>query len=110
MITVSLLEQALGELDRVAVTTGGTVVDVPVPPDVGPAVMVVKPVTDALKFGESGRLVASVDRDRTWAVHAFVLHRDVLGKLQSEQLTARELKAEVERLGIVWDVLEQRAE
>lgn len=72
--------------------------------------MVVKPVTDALKLGESGRLVRSIDRDQTWAIDAFVLDETVIEKLATAELTAIELIDVVERLGIVWEILEPAAE
>lgn len=67
------------------------------------AVLVVAPVTDAVKRVEEGR-VESLDRDGMWAVEAIALDRVVLEQLEGEELTVEELLAAVPRMGYPWEI------
>lgn len=69
----------------------------------GHAVLVVAPVTDAVKRVEGGR-VESLDRDRMWAVEAIALSKVVLEQLDVDELSVEELLAAVLRIGYSWEI------
>jgi hypothetical protein len=101
VISVSRLTASLVG-DWVAFDRHGDTVDIEIPGSVGPAAFLVGPVTDAVKRLD-GELVESLDRDRMWAVHAIVLNRAVLGRIEGE-MTVEELLAEVRELGYSWQI------
>lgn len=69
----------------------------------GHAVLVVAPVTDAVKRVDEGR-VESLDRDRMWAVEAMALDKVVVDQLEVDELTLEELLAAVPRIGYPWEI------
>lgn len=70
----------------------------------GHAILVVAPVTDAVKRVEEGR-VESLDRDRMWAVEAIALDRVVVDQLDGDELSVEELLAAVPRMGYSWEII-----
>lgn len=94
-------EYTVGE--RVVFDWHGDPADVDVSHAPGEAVLVVAPVTDAVKRVEGDR-VESLDRDRMWVVEAFALDPVVIDKLDAKELSVEELLAEVPRLGYSWEV------
>lgn len=102
VISIShLREHTVGE--RAVFDRHGYPADVDVSRAPGEAVLVVAPVTDAVKRVE-GERVESLDRDRMWVVEAFALDLVVVDKLDAEELSVEELLAEVPRLGYPWEV------
>lgn len=74
-----------------------------IPEMTSPAVLLVAPVTDAVKRVE-GREVESLDRNSMWAVEAIVLDRSVLHRLGDDEMTAEDLLSAVRDLGYSWEV------
>lgn len=81
----------------------GETFEVDIPASIGPAALLVSPVTDALKRVEGG-VVESVDRDQMWEVEAMVLNRVVLRRLGEEEMSTEELMAAVRELGFRWQI------
>ncbi len=69
----------------------------------GPAMALVRPVSDALKSvtGE-GLIAGSIDRDDVWAVELLVLSEAVVGALSGELDSIQEVYLEVESAGFDW--------
>lgn len=96
---------AVGE-SWLIVAPGGTRLDGEVPPGAGPATLLVSRVTDAVKRVEpEGLIGGSVDRDRLWAVDAFILSRSVLEDLRCGPVDADALLDAVRETGIAWQVV-----
>lgn len=81
----------------------GNPADVDVSHARGRAILVVAPVTDAVKGVEEGR-VESLDRDRMWAVEAIALDKVVVEQLGVDDLSVEELLAAVPRMGYSWEI------
>ncbi len=76
-----------------------------IPPDIGPATLLVSPVTDALKTVFDGLVEGSLDRDSVWGVEAFALNRVVISKLDGDQeLSPLDLHEAVSNLAFGWQV------
>ena len=105
MLSVSEMRDRLGESDWIVVTPGGEFIDMTIPKTMGPATMLVRPATDALKQVEEDRIVDSVSRDEVWSVEAFGLNRVVVEKLSGE-LTPEGLYGAVRATRLSWQVLE----
>lgn len=103
MIAISKLEEALGDDDWVVVTPEGDTLDLAIPGDIGPATMMVRPVTDALKKRSGERITGAISREEMWLVEAYALNRVVLRSLEGA-MTSDELVEAVCRLGYGWQV------
>lgn len=99
--TLHLIENLVG--DWAAFDEHGAPVDVDIPASIGPAALLVVPVTDAVKRVE-GDLVESLDRDQMWAVEAIVLNRIVLRRIEDDEMSVEELLEAVRDLGYSWQV------
>ena len=77
--------------------------DVAIPADVGPAALLVTPVTDAVKRLD-GDEVVSLDREGMWAVEAIVLNKVIVRRLDDMEVTAEELLDLVPEMGYTWQV------
>lgn len=99
--TSRLRDRSEGE--RLVFDVHGDPVEREIPETTGPAVLLVAPVTDAVKRVE-GREVDSLDRDDMWAVEAIVVHRSVLHRLGDDDMTAEDLLSAVRDLGYSWEV------
>lgn len=83
----------------------GEIVPTTVPAGYGPAILLVAPVTDALKTVSAEELVeASLDRDATWAVIGFALSRTVVDALEGESMSSEELYGAVREAGHDWEI------
>lgn len=83
----------------------GEALGVLVPPDIGPATLLVAPVTDAVKTTTSDGLVnQSLNRDDIWAVQGLALNRVVVDRLDREMMTLREIYDAVVSMRIGWQV------
>ncbi|HEY7822976.1 MAG TPA: hypothetical protein VIG24_09095 [Acidimicrobiia bacterium] len=102
MISISRLRARIVG-DRVVFDRQGDPADVDVSNVRGHAILVVAPVTDAVKRVEEGR-VESLDRDRMWAVEAIALDRVVVDQLDVNELSVEELLAAVPRMGYSWEI------
>lgn len=102
VISISRLRDALVG-DRLVFDQHGDPVEHEIPETTGPAVLLVAPVTDAVKRVEA-RQVESLDRDGMWAVEAIVLDRSVLNRLGDDEITAEDLLSAVRDLGFSWEV------
>lgn len=106
MIEIGALRERLGEGDWVVFDPGGRPLDLAVPPQAGPAILLVSGVTDAVKqVDDDGLIAGSVDRRRLWAVEAFLLNRVVLESLEDETLRTEWLLEAVPRTGFAWQVV-----
>jgi hypothetical protein len=104
VISITRLRDQL-EGDRVVFDRWGHVVEVEVPEGIGPATLMVSPLTEAVKrVDEAERLVESVNRSGMWAVDAIVLSSVVLSRLEAtgESMTAEELIDAVTEAGFAW--------
>ncbi len=102
VISISRLrERIVG--DRVVFDRQGNPADIDVSHARGQAVLVVAPVTDAVKRVEGDR-VESLDRDRMWAVVAIALDKVVLEQLDGDELSVEELLSAVPRMGYSWEI------
>jgi hypothetical protein len=89
--------------DWVAFDKHGNTLDIAIPGDIGPAALLVSPVTDAVKRVE-GDTVESLDRDHLWLVEAIVLNRVVLRRFDDRVLTAEDLLEAVRGMGLSWQI------
>lgn len=101
MLLISELERLLGEADWVVVSPSGERIDFEIAPDIGPATLLVRPVTDALKMRSGTRLIGAVRRDLVWSVEGFALNRVVVDKLGGEY-TPLELYEAVRETRLSW--------
>ena len=105
MLSVSEMRRRLGDGDWVVVTPDGDFIDMEIPRSIGPATVLVRPVTDALKRVEGVRIADSVSRDEVWVVDGFALNRVVIERLSGE-LTAEGLYEAVSATPLSWQVYE----
>lgn len=104
MISIANLRETL-KGDLVAFDKHGMILDVEIPDGIGPAALLVSPVTDALKtVGPDGRLEVSVDRDLMWSVDAIVLSSVIIGRLDDRDLSAEDLLDMVRDAGFSWQI------
>ena len=103
MISISRLRDSLVG-DRVAFDERGELLEADVHASSSPATLLVGPVTDAVKRRD-GDAVVSLDRDAVWAVAGIILDREVLERLDEDEIGAEELLDAVERLGYTWQVI-----
>lgn len=92
----------MGDGDWVVVRPDGEIIDIEIPKDIGPATLMVGPVTDALKSHDGRLLTGAIDRDRVWGVEAFALNRVVVRRLDVEELTPLELCETVTSWRLAW--------
>lgn len=106
MLTVSGLQELLGEdRDWIVVRPTGESVDMEIPPDIGPATLLVATVTDALKtVSEDGFVEGSLDRESVWKVEAIALNRVVVQRLEGEEMSPLDLYRSVIRLRLGWQI------
>jgi len=91
--------------DWVLFDSRGDPIDILVPPDIGPATLLVGPVIEALKTTTSDGLVdQSLNRDDIWAVEGFALNRVVVDRLESSVMSPREIYDAVSNLRYGWQV------
>lgn len=102
VISISRLRESIVG-DRVVFDGRGDLADVDISHLPGRAVLVVAPVTDAVKRVEGSR-VESLDRDRMWVVEAIALDKGVVDQFDVDELSAEELLAAVPRMGYSWDI------
>ena len=102
VISISRLRQRIVG-DRVVFDRHGNPADVDVSHARGRAILVVAPVTDAVKRVEGGQ-VKSLDRDRMWVIEAVALDRLVVDQLDGDELSVEELLAAVPRMGYSWGI------
>ncbi|HUG31343.1 MAG TPA: hypothetical protein VMM14_00505 [Acidimicrobiia bacterium] len=99
--TARLIEGMVG--DWVAFDRWGETFEVDIPGSIGPAALLVSPLTDALKL-VAGGVVESVDRDQMWQVEAMVLNRVVLRRLSGDEMSVEELMRAVRELRFRWQI------
>ncbi len=102
MISISRLREGIVG-DRVVFDQRGDLADVDVSHAGGRAILVVVPVTDAVKRVERGR-VESLDRDRMWAIEAIALEKVVVEQFDVDELSVEELLAAVPQMGYPWEI------
>lgn len=76
-----------------------------VPPNAGPASLLVSEVSDAVKKVRGDRVVGSIHRGRLWSVEAFVLNRIVLARLDCGPVDAEALLEAVAATGFAWQAV-----
>lgn len=102
VISTSRLTDSLVR-DWVAFDQHGNPLEIEIPGDIGPAALLVSPVTEAVKRVE-GDNVVSLDRDQMWLVEAIVLNRVVLRRLEDQEMTAEDLLTAVREKGYSWQI------
>lgn len=107
MLTVSRLQELAGkDHDWVVVRPTGESVDMEIPPNIGPATLLVSPVTDALKtVSADGFVDGSLDREAVWGIEAFVLNRVVIARLEGDEMSAHDLYGAVMGLRLGWQIM-----
>jgi hypothetical protein len=101
-ISTSLLRDSLVG-DWIGFDRQGNPLDMEIPHDIGPAALLVSPVTDAVKrVGDD--VVESLDRDQMWFVEAIVLNSVVLKRLEDRDWSAEELLTAVREMGYTWQI------
>ena len=103
VISLETLREALVG-DRVAFDKHGTVLELEIADEAGPALLLVSEVTDAVKRLEDDRVVGSVDRGQLWAVDVIVLDRSVLDQLGTGSMRPEEVVEAVSAAGYAWEV------
>jgi hypothetical protein len=106
MISVSALVEGLNGGDWVVFESNGSVFDVPVAKDFGPANLLVESETDALKLVADGLIAGSLDRARVWRVVGMALNRVVVNRIPDGVFTPIELYDVVRGFGLAWRYLE----
>jgi hypothetical protein len=101
-ISTSLLRDSLVG-DWIGFDRQGDPLDMEIPHDIGPAALLVSPVTDAVKRVEDD-VVESLDRDQMWFVEAIVLNSVVLKRLEDRDWSAEELLIAVREMGYTWQI------
>lgn len=101
MLSVSELEDRLGDENWVVVRPSGEIVEMEIPSGIGPATLIVGAVTDALKVREGRLITGSLDRDEVWAVEAFAINRVVLDRLEGV-MEPMDLYRAVVDIGLAW--------
>ena len=106
VLTVSRLQELLGEhRDWIVVRPTGEPVDTEIPPDIGPATLLVSTMTDALKtVSEDGFVDGSLDRESVWKVEAIALNRVVVSRLEGEEMSPLDLYRAVIGLRLGWQI------
>lgn len=106
MVSILELKERLADGgDWVLFDSKGAELDLPVPVDIGPATLLVGPVTDAVKTTTpEGMVDRSLDRDEIWAVEGYALNRVVIDRLEPLVMTADELYEAVTALRLGWQV------
>ncbi|MEX0863719.1 MAG: hypothetical protein WD269_02455 [Acidimicrobiia bacterium] len=99
---IELMARLDADERRVVIDAMGNRIPDRVPTDLGPAALLVSPVVDALKRVWGDRVVGSIDRGQVLAVEGFVLDRDLLERLASEDVSVNDLIGAVTSLGYVW--------
>jgi hypothetical protein len=89
--------------ERAVFDKHGNLLDIDISSDIGPAALLVAPVTDAVKRVDDNG-VESLDRDQMWLVEAIVLHRDILDGLEDREMMAEDLLTAVRDAGHSWQV------
>ena len=102
MISTARLKESL-DGDWVAFDERGEPLEIEIPKTIGPAALLVSPVTDAVKRVD-GAEVESLDRDRMWAVEAIVLNRVVVLELEDVELEVQDFLEAVRDLGHSWQI------
>lgn len=72
-------------------------------PEWGPAVLLVEPVTDALKQVSAGRVKGSLDRESARSVVGYALTGEVLALIGSLPARPRDVLRAVVSLGYSWE-------
>ena len=81
----------------------GDPLEIEIPRDIGPAALLVSPVTEAVKRLDDDT-VESLDRDQMWLVDAIVLNIVVLRRLGDLEATPEELLSAVREAGYSWQI------
>ena len=103
MISLTKLRAGLRD-DWVVFESGGSLLYSEPPADVGPAVMLVTEVVDAMKVVESGFVVESVDRDRLWVLEGLAMSGEVISQLGEGEVELADLIEAVRESGFEWQV------
>jgi hypothetical protein len=102
----ALLEQVADGATHVAFDNAGALVSGTSPPKGDFALLLVRPVTDAVKEIDGARVRASVDREGLWLVEGFSVDRKVIEAVGPRPITSDELIAAVEDAGFEWKVVD----
>jgi hypothetical protein len=103
MLAIDAIQRRLGDGEWVVVTPDGGFLDIEIPKNIGPATLMVRSVTDALKIRTGDRITSALSRDEVWAVEAYALNQVVVRHLDGE-MSADEMLEIVSGLGYGWQV------
>lgn len=99
--------RASTDADPVVFDVSGSPISPAAPAEPGPAVIVVSEPTETLKrVDQDDVLGESVDRSAMWVIEAVVLDREVLDRIDADELTIDDLLETVRRLGYEWRVVD----
>jgi hypothetical protein len=101
----ALRKLAAGGKDHFDIDHAGALVDWGELNVEGPAVLIVGPVTDAVKVVADDLVLDSLDRDDLWSIHGFRLEREVLLALEDEVSDPQSLVDAVSAAGFAWQVI-----
>ena len=90
---------------RVAFDASGEMLDQGSEPPVGSALLIVVPVTEAVKIVVGGVVHESLDRDTLWSIQGFVLASEVVLALGDDVTTPEDLIAAVSHAGFEWETI-----
>jgi len=92
-------------VDYLVVDSEGNRIDVSPGPDWGPAVLLVEPVTDALKEVVGGKIIGQIDRAQVLAVVGFGLSDEIVDLLSTIPNRSRDIHRAVLQLGYQWEAI-----
>jgi len=90
---------------RVVIDASGELLDQGAVPLLGSAVLIVLPVTEAVKVVVGSVVHESLDRDTLWSIDGFVLGREVVLALGDDVTTTEDLIAAVPEAGFEWETI-----
>ncbi len=102
----ALVEQVADGATHIAFDSAGALVFDTAPPKGDFALLLVRPVVDAVKEIDDARVRASVDREGLWLVEGFSVDRKVIEAVGPRLITPDELIAAVEDAGFEWRVVD----
>ena len=107
MIDIGALIEAAGDQGSpVVFDPVGNPLPRPIPAAQGVAVVLVRPVTDAVKQVDDGLIRSSLDRKGLWWIEGFALDPSVLSAIGKLMISPEDLIQTVELAGFEWSVVE----
>ena len=107
MIDIGALMEAAGDQGSpVVFDPVGNLLPLPQPAAQGVAVLLVRPVTDAVKQVDDGLIRSSLDRKGLWWIEGFALDPSVFSAIGNLVVSPEDLIQTVELAGFEWSVVD----